>query len=173
MEKGTTVEQIRQARRLLGQAGIRVAFFLQFGYPGETRADIALTLEMIRECKPDDIGISISYPLPGTKFYDRVCAQLGEKQNWIDSDDLAMLYHGPFPEAFYRALYLAVHSEFRVRKAFTTIRLAGIGPGILHARNLRALASIPRHWFAWRTQRRRLNCFRKDPVLGSAEVEKP
>src|SRR5512139_2184978 len=40
MEKGTTVDQISAARHLLGQAGIAVGFFLQFGYPGETRADI-------------------------------------------------------------------------------------------------------------------------------------
>jgi len=36
MEKGTKVEQIAAAARRLQQAGIRVGFFLQFGYPGET-----------------------------------------------------------------------------------------------------------------------------------------
>ena len=48
-----------------------MAFFLQFGYPGETRADIEKTLQMVRDCQPDDIGMSVSYPLPGTTFYDR------------------------------------------------------------------------------------------------------
>jgi anaerobic magnesium-protoporphyrin IX monomethyl ester cyclase len=28
-----------------------------------------------------------SYPLPGTKFFERVKLELGEKQNWVDSDD--------------------------------------------------------------------------------------
>jgi radical SAM superfamily enzyme YgiQ (UPF0313 family) len=65
MDKGTQVEQIYEARRLLKAAGIGAAFFIQFGYPGETREDIALTRRMIRECLPDDIGISVSYPMPG------------------------------------------------------------------------------------------------------------
>ena len=85
MEKGTKVEQIYEASRRLHAAGVKVAFFLQFGYPGETREDIELTLQMVRDCQPDDIGMSVSYPLPGTKFYDRVHDELGAKQNWQDS----------------------------------------------------------------------------------------
>ncbi|MBC7872155.1 MAG: radical SAM protein, partial [Chitinophagaceae bacterium] len=72
MEKGTTVEQIYEATRQLHANGVKVAFFLQFGYPGETREDIELTLKMVRDLMPDDIGISVSYPLPGTTFYERV-----------------------------------------------------------------------------------------------------
>jgi anaerobic magnesium-protoporphyrin IX monomethyl ester cyclase len=122
MDKGTTVMQIDEARRLLGQAGIQVGFFLQFGYPGETRADIEQTLQMVRETLPDDIGISVSYPLPGTRFYERVKAQLGDKQNWTSSDDLAMLYHGPFSTAFYRQLHTVVHTEFRWRRAWIELQ---------------------------------------------------
>lgn len=163
MEKGITVEEIREARRLLAQAGIRVAFFLQFGYPGETRADIELTLQMVRDLMPDDIGISVSYPLPGTRFYERVRAQLGEKQNWTDSDDLAMLYHGPFPEAFYRTLYKAVHSEFRMRRALARVRDLNELRDRRQARRLRTLASIPKHWLDWHVQRRRLDRFQENP----------
>jgi anaerobic magnesium-protoporphyrin IX monomethyl ester cyclase len=71
---------------------------------------------MVRDCLPDDIGISVSYPLPGTKFYERVKAELGEKQNWQDSDDLAMLYRGPFPAEFYRLLHRFIHAEYRLHK---------------------------------------------------------
>ena len=149
MDKGTTVPQIYEARRLLGEAGIKVAFFLQFGYPGETRVEVEATLKLVRETLPDDIGISVSYPLPGTKFYERVKAQLGEKQNWTDSDDLAMLYHGPFPQEFYRVLHRVVHGEFRLRKAWQALKRGSISP--------RRLASIPRHWLSWQINRRRLD----------------
>ena len=71
MDKGTKVEQIYAAARNLHAAGIKIAFFLQFGYPGEERADIEETLQMVRDCEPDDIGMSVSYPLPGTKFYEQ------------------------------------------------------------------------------------------------------
>jgi anaerobic magnesium-protoporphyrin IX monomethyl ester cyclase len=70
---------------------------------------------MVRDCRPDDIGMSVSYPLPGTPFHGRVQGELGATHNWQDSDDLAMLYHGPYTTAFYRQLYVVLHKEFRRR----------------------------------------------------------
>jgi anaerobic magnesium-protoporphyrin IX monomethyl ester cyclase len=122
MDKGTRVEQIHEAARRVKRAGIRVGFFLQFGYPGERREDIEKTIQLVRDCEPDDIGISVSYPMPGTKFYEAVREQLGEKQNWQDSNDLAMLYQGPFSTEFYRKLHSVVHKEFRARKAWKSLK---------------------------------------------------
>ena len=125
MEKGIRVEQIADARRWLHDTGIDVGFFLQFGYPGETRDDIEKTLQMVRDCRPDDIGISVSYPLPGTPFFDRVKATLGVKQNWVDSNDLAMMYRAKYVPEFYRALHSLVHAEFRAlhaRSALSFVR---------------------------------------------------
>jgi anaerobic magnesium-protoporphyrin IX monomethyl ester cyclase len=154
MQKGATVADIYQASARLRRNGIRVCFFLQFGYPGETWDDIQLTLKMVRECLPDDIGISVSYPLPGTGFYERVKAELGAKQNWLDSSDLALLYQGPFPQEFYRVLHGRVHHEFRLRHALnlSPVRARrGLAPG----QRLRALARVPYYLAGlWRTERR-------------------
>ncbi|NLF64103.1 MAG: radical SAM protein [Chloroflexi bacterium] len=142
MEKGTRVEQIGEARRRLREAGIQVGFFLQFGYPGETRADIKKTLQMVRDCRPDNIGMSVSYPLPGTPFYERVQLQLGEKQNWTDSADLAMMYRGPFSTAFYRQLHTVLHKEFRARQAWDGLTAALRRPHTLRPRHLRQAAGL-------------------------------
>jgi anaerobic magnesium-protoporphyrin IX monomethyl ester cyclase len=111
MDKGIRVEQIFQARENLGNNGIRVGLFLQFGYPGETWDDILKTVEMVRRAKPDAIGVSVSYPLPGTRFYDLVGLQLGAKKNWNDSDDLTIMFQGRFGSEFYLALRDALHAE--------------------------------------------------------------
>ncbi|HEX5169222.1 MAG TPA: radical SAM protein [Cyclobacteriaceae bacterium] len=116
MDKGTTVEQIYAATRLLQQKGIKVGFFLQFGYLGETQKDIDATIKMLLDLMPDEAGISVSYPLPGTKFYDKVRDQLEEKQNWTDSADLAMMFHGTFHGDYYRMLHQYVHSLYRSRR---------------------------------------------------------
>jgi radical SAM superfamily enzyme YgiQ (UPF0313 family) len=116
MDKGQAVAAIGRAARTLRAQGIQVGFFLQFGYPGETWADIGQTRRMVRDCLPDDIGVSVSYPLPGTKFHERVKQELGAKQNWSDSSDLAMLYRGPYPAGFYRRLHRLVHAEHRLLK---------------------------------------------------------
>jgi radical SAM superfamily enzyme YgiQ (UPF0313 family) len=122
MEKGTHVEDIYATAQRLHAAGIQVGFFLQFGYPGETRQDIEKTLQMVRDCRPDDIGMSVSYPLPGTRFFTAVQHELGSKQNWQDSEDLAMLYNGPFSTAFYRWLHRVLHREFRAQRAWDELR---------------------------------------------------
>jgi anaerobic magnesium-protoporphyrin IX monomethyl ester cyclase len=111
MDKGTRVEQIAKARENLRREGIRACYFLQFGYPGETWQEIQSTIKLVRDTRPDDIGVSVSYPLPGTKFFDRVKAQLGEKTNWSDSEDLAMMFQGTYTNEFYRALHDALHAE--------------------------------------------------------------
>ena len=79
MDKGLTLSSVIAARHRLKEAGIRACFFLQFGYPGETWLELQETIAFVREMRPDDIGISFSYPLPGTVFYERVREQLGTK----------------------------------------------------------------------------------------------
>ncbi len=113
MDKGLRVEQIHEARENLRQHGIRACFFLQFGYPGEGWSEIEATIRMVRETRPDDIGVSVSYPLPGTKFHRNVLTQIGPRANWSDSADLAMVFRGAYPSEFYRALADALHLEVR------------------------------------------------------------
>ena len=121
MEKGTTLSQIYKARTLLKKYGIKTAFFLQFGYLGEDQPDIEATIQMVKDLMPDDLGISISYPLPGTKFYEKVRQDLHDKHNWIDSDDLALLFHNTYSPAYYRRLHRYVHRLFRFRKGLQLI----------------------------------------------------
>jgi anaerobic magnesium-protoporphyrin IX monomethyl ester cyclase len=122
MEKGATVEQIYEATRLLKKTGIKPSFFIQFGYLDETRADIEKTIAMINELLPYEIGISVSYPLPGTGFYEKVKTQLKEKTNWTDSDELAMMFSNTYKPAFYKQLHGYVHKTYRKHIAFANLK---------------------------------------------------
>jgi anaerobic magnesium-protoporphyrin IX monomethyl ester cyclase len=113
MDKGVRVEQIAQARENLRRHGIRACLFLQFGYLGEEWEDIERTIHMVRDTRPDDIGVSVSYPMPNTRFHQIVREQIGGQANWRDSADLAMMYQASFPTEFYRALADALHTEVR------------------------------------------------------------
>lgn len=123
MDKGTTVQQIGQATRMLKAQGIEVAFFIQFGYLGETKEDIEKTLDMIETLKPDIIGISVSYPLPGTAFFEKVKKDLEQKTNWTDSDDLALLFKGSFNAEYYRKLHRFTHKKFKQLKNRERLKL--------------------------------------------------
>jgi len=113
MDKGLRLESIYEARENLRRHGIRACFFIQFGYPGEGWKEIQETVRMVRDTRPDDIGVSVSYPLPGTRFYQLVAGQLEGKANWRDSGDLAMMFRGTYSSDFYRALADALHTEVR------------------------------------------------------------
>jgi radical SAM superfamily enzyme YgiQ (UPF0313 family) len=131
MDKGTQVEQFAIARENLQNEGIRACYFLQFGYPGETWEDIQKTVEMVRATRPDDIGVSVSYPLPGTKFFERVKMQIGQKTNWSDSDDLSMMFHGAYTDEFYHALHDALHAQVDARNASSQMQGTTVSPEAL------------------------------------------
>jgi anaerobic magnesium-protoporphyrin IX monomethyl ester cyclase len=166
MEKGTTVAQIREAARRLHEADIRVAFFVQFGYPGEMRADVEATLQMIRDCRPDDVGMSVSYPLPGTPFHDRVRSQLGDKRHWVDSDDLDMMYEGPFATEFYRQLHTVLHTELRARRRGRELIDLAVRPWRLRPRHALQAAGVLTRWARLPVERRRLDRLARSPHAG-------
>jgi anaerobic magnesium-protoporphyrin IX monomethyl ester cyclase len=163
MEKGVRVEQIHEATRLLRASGIAVGMFLQFGYPGETWSDIEATLRLARATAPDDIGVSVSYPLPGTKFHERVRTELGQKQNWFDSDDLAMMYRATYEPDFYRVLHHVVHHDFRARRLAPAIRGVLARPWTIRLADLRRVAQWTYNRSALPLAERRLRILAQQP----------
>jgi len=141
MDKGTTVEQIYEATRLLKKNKIRPAFFLQFGYLGEEKADIEKTINMVLELMPEEIGISVSYPLPGTKFFDKVKDQLKEKSNWTDSDELALMYKGTFSPSYYKKLHRYVHKVYRRKQSLLNLRSLLFNPFNSNRKKIRSAIS--------------------------------
>jgi anaerobic magnesium-protoporphyrin IX monomethyl ester cyclase len=111
MRKGTRVPEIAAARALLGAEGIRVGFFLQLGYLGEELDDILATRDLVERARPDDVGVSVSYPLPGTEFYEIVKHQIGPKKNWRESNDLEMMFAGTYRTDFYRQIRDLLHEQ--------------------------------------------------------------
>lgn len=112
MDKGITIDQIYVATHTMKLHNIKPSFFIQFGYPGEDKADIMQTIKMINRLLPFEIGISVSYPLPGTVFYERVKADLQKKTNWTDSDEMALMFSNTFPPLYYKQLHKYVHQNY-------------------------------------------------------------
>jgi anaerobic magnesium-protoporphyrin IX monomethyl ester cyclase len=115
MNKGTTVTEILVARDRLKAVGIRVGFFIQLGYMDEQLTDILATRDLLDAARPDEIGVSVSYPLPGTKFYDLVKAQLHGKTHWQESNDLEMMFQGTYTSDFYRAVRNLMHDQITLQ----------------------------------------------------------
>jgi anaerobic magnesium-protoporphyrin IX monomethyl ester cyclase len=138
MHKGIDVSQIVAARARLKAQGIRVGFFIQLGYLGEELPDLLATRELIETTRPDEVGVSVAYPLPGTPFYEQVKNGLGAKTHWRDSGDLAMMFHGTYTSEFYRAVRDLLHAEIHVQS------LCAAGDVQDHAAGARA--ALDRRW---------------------------
>ena len=145
MDKGITVEQIRQATMLMKEEGIKPSFFIQFGYPGEQKHDIRLTINMINELLPFEIGISVSYPLPGTSFYEKVKSDLKKKTNWTDSDEMALMFSNTFPPSYYKQLHKYVHQNYHKHLAKNSLEKLIRNPLSVNYKNLKKALSVCYH----------------------------
>jgi anaerobic magnesium-protoporphyrin IX monomethyl ester cyclase len=142
MDKGITIGQIYEASALLKKNGIKRSFFIQFGYLGETRADIDKTIHMINELLPDELGISVSYPLPGTVFFDKVKADLGTKTNWEDSDELKLMFKNTFRPEFYKALHRYVHKSYHLHLALDSTKEMLLNPLSFNYKRVKKAVSL-------------------------------
>jgi anaerobic magnesium-protoporphyrin IX monomethyl ester cyclase len=164
MDKGTTVEQIYKATQLLKKNGIHPSFFIQFGYPGETKNDIAKTIQMINKLLPYEIGISVSYPLPGTPFYERVKNELKEKTNWTDSDELALMFRNTYQPAFYKQLHRYVHKSYRKHLAIYYLKKLVTNPSAVTSLTIKKAISFLYYAPAAWLDKQKLNSLENSPA---------
>src|SRR3546814_738395 len=108
-------------------------------YLGEQLDDLVATRELVTHAAPDEIGVSVSYPLPGTRYYEQVKAQLGEKTHWEDSGDLAMMFSGAYDSHFYRSFRDLLHEQVDLLKP---------GPGMQPRQYREACAALEARWDA-------------------------
>jgi len=148
MKKGITLEQIRAVSPVIRKSGIEQAFFLQLGFPGETKEDIRKTIHLLTELMPDDIGISVTYPLPGTIFYDSVKKMIDSKTNWKDSDDLSLLFKSTYSPGFYKLLHRYIHKNYRFRQSIFYLREIIRNPAGIKPVQLRRIILFP-HYLIW------------------------
>ncbi|MBV9265558.1 MAG: B12-binding domain-containing radical SAM protein [Acidobacteriaceae bacterium] len=102
MQRGVTVEQVRNAVRLCKQAGIQTGMFLMWGYDGEEIPDIEETVAHVKTCRPDIWFTTVSYPIKGTLYYDRVAPRLVNLTGWERSTDREFRIKGRHSRRFYQ-----------------------------------------------------------------------
>jgi len=164
MDKGITVQQIFTATRFMKNAGIKPSFFIQFGYPGEMKEDIGKTIDLINALLPFEIGISVSYPLPGTAFYERVKEELRTKTNWTDSDEMALMFRNTFPPTFYKQLHRYVHQNYHQHLARNSAVQLLKDPLNIDIKSIRKALSVFYHAPATLVEKFKLN--RLEKALG-------
>ena len=110
------------------------------------REDLLLFVnEKLKALLPFEIGISVSYPLPGTVFYEKVKADLKKKTNWTDSDEMALMFHNTFPPSYYKQLHRYVHQNYHMHLAKNSLVKLIRSPFRTNAKSLRKALSVFYH----------------------------
>jgi anaerobic magnesium-protoporphyrin IX monomethyl ester cyclase len=102
MERGVSVEQVRRACQLARTAGIQVGMFLMWGYEGEDLEDIAATVEHVKASNPDIFFTTVSYPIKGTGYFEKVRDRVELPIAWAEASDRDHLVAGRRGRDYYR-----------------------------------------------------------------------
>ena len=111
MQRGVTVEQVRKAVTLCRQNGIQTGMFLMWGYEGEDLSDIEATIDHVKACRPDVFFTTVSYPIKGTPYFDKVADRVVNIRPWKDTTDREFTIVGRHSRRFYQHADELLRSE--------------------------------------------------------------
>ena len=111
MDRRTDAARMRDMIALVRKHGIRAGTFIMVGYDGESWDDITLTADHLRNAAPDDVLTTLSYPIKGTPYYDRVADRIVAPRPWEESSDRELRIAGRKSRRFYRHAQRWLHAE--------------------------------------------------------------
>src|SRR4051812_44731089 len=111
MQRGVTVEQVQRAVALCKSRGIQTGMFLMWGYEGEEIEDVEATVDHVKACRPDVFFTTVSYPIKGTPYFERVSDRLVRLEDWARSTDRDFKIRGRHSRDFYRNADRLLKSE--------------------------------------------------------------
>jgi radical SAM superfamily enzyme YgiQ (UPF0313 family) len=144
MQRGVSVAQVRRACALAQAQGIEVGMFLMWGYEGEELEDIAATVEHVKATNPEVFFTTVSYPIKGTGYFDKVRARVRAPLAWQDSSDRDYLIAGRHGREYYRL------ADQWLRNEVEALRIAASDPAraALLAARAREASEALRAWRA-------------------------
>jgi anaerobic magnesium-protoporphyrin IX monomethyl ester cyclase len=116
MDRGVTVEQVQSAVSLCKQRNIQTGMFLMWGYEGEELQDIEATIEHVKRTDPDIFFTTVSYPIKGTPYYERVAKSLVQLKPWNISSDREIAVRGRHSSKFYEFADRLLQNEVKLAR---------------------------------------------------------
>lgn len=101
MERRTIVERVRETADKLQRRGIEVGMFIMLGYDGERVSDLRATIEHLKKTSPDVYLTTVSYPIRGTAYYERVSKRLVARTPWRERTDRDLVVRGRPTRRYY------------------------------------------------------------------------
>jgi anaerobic magnesium-protoporphyrin IX monomethyl ester cyclase len=116
MDRGVKLEQVQNAVELSRSRGIQSGMFLMWGYDGEEIEDIEATVRHVSKSQPDLFFTTVSYPIKGTPYYQKVQDQLVQLAPWGKTSDRDIKIKGRHSRQFYGFADKLLRSEVQLAK---------------------------------------------------------
>jgi radical SAM superfamily enzyme YgiQ (UPF0313 family) len=116
MDRGVKLEQVQKAVELSRSHGIQSGMFLMWGYEGEEIEDIEATVQHVSKSQPDLFFTTVSYPIKGTPYYQKVQDRLVQLGPWGKTSDRDIKIRGRHSRRFYGFADKLLRSEVQLAK---------------------------------------------------------
>ena len=126
MQRGVKLAQVHDAIALCKARGIETGMFLMWGYDGEEIDDIEATVEHVRNCRPDVFLTTISYPIKGTPYFQKVADRVVPGATWRETTDREFRIRGRHSRDFYRHADDLLRGEMAADAARTAVARANL-----------------------------------------------
>ena len=120
MDRNVTVQQVQDAVRMARARGIQSGMFLMWGYEGEEMEDIEATVRHVSTCNPDVFLTTVSYPIKGTPYYNKVRERLVQLQPWTRTSDREFKLKGRHSRQFYGHVDTLLRGEVERKRMLAT-----------------------------------------------------
>ena len=127
MQRGVTVKQVQDAVACCKKNGIQTGMFLMWGFDGEEIEDIEATVTHVKTCRPDVFFTTVSYPIKGTPYFERVSSRLVSISGWQESTDRDFRIKGRHSRRFYQYADELLKSEMEKEPDLTKVLTARSG----------------------------------------------
>jgi anaerobic magnesium-protoporphyrin IX monomethyl ester cyclase len=102
MNRRTDIRRTTEMIQLARSAGISAGTFIMLGYPGERKRDIFLTAEYLKKAMPDEVTVTMAYPIEGTRFFEETKESFAKPFDWRSESERQIAYKRPYSALFYR-----------------------------------------------------------------------
>lgn len=95
IDKKINIADVVNSSMLIKNAGIESRLFFMTGLPTETPNDLRLTIDLIKQVRPNETIMSIYVPIPGTPLFDLICNEYYpfDKVDWTTFSRDKVPYH--------------------------------------------------------------------------------
>jgi radical SAM superfamily enzyme YgiQ (UPF0313 family) len=117
MSKRLRVDDSLRAAEITHRHGMEFLSWVMLGYPGEDKADIYRTRDLVAQTKPDILSISVAFPIRGTAFHDEVKDRISRRRPfWRRTGENRMVWQGRYPDPFYAFARRWLYKEAQLAK---------------------------------------------------------